>query len=765
MQGQQKKILIVLLSLVLFGFITSISIPFVEAAPPKIDLDQCRNGAASSPENCTGSSWVNGNLAATQSHYIEGYSSAYRAKITDAPTGTPITVVLGYDIKHSDKHALDYLTHFNRLLPHTAFGHGAETIDPTSGISGISATIGTFAIPPPSSAGSPVSGQPTTSFNSLPAGERLMTLYGGTISAISYASEGSLAGDQSETQISVTFTLDSSSAVLSWGGHIGRALDWGAGNSAGGISGSPYHMRIISWTAGTNLGNQDRSLSAAAVKVEPVVTTELHKADHSVVSIGGSVDLGTIMHDKVTVTGNSPGGTVTLKFFDNGACSGSPLVTSSALSLSSGMVDATAFAQGPLAADSYSFMASYPGDTGNLAADSICEPFTVDKKQLSISTTVHDASDVDQTNSNVPLGSVMHDLATVSGGVAGFAVPTPSFTLTSSYVVADGCAAGSAVANDGTEGSADKSAASAALGADTYAYRASVAGNDNYIGADSICEPFEVLTPPQGSLIIHKVCLDSTGTPSFGFSVDGGSGPSLACGETSNIIEVDPAVPHSVAENSPLPTGMVFVSAVCKLGDTPVGTPSGTGVNGITVNGGDTVECTFTNMKEKEGLSPGFWKQNSKLWDIIDSTAPTMKFDTATFNGDDPAKTAPYNTNALFNTVFGTSITVKKADGTLSSNPTLLETLGSQRGLVPANGVYDALARHCVASLLNAKHPYVDFAVSEADVILACMNAINTGNTGTTGLPLVLQNLSPGNLVIYLQSQYLGGMDAWGRNE
>src|SRR3990172_3209382 len=34
MQGQQKKILIVLLSLVLFGFITTVSLPLVEAAPP-----------------------------------------------------------------------------------------------------------------------------------------------------------------------------------------------------------------------------------------------------------------------------------------------------------------------------------------------------------------------------------------------------------------------------------------------------------------------------------------------------------------------------------------------------------------------------------------------------------------------------------------------------------------------------------------------------------------------------------------------------------
>ncbi len=64
-------------------------------------------------------------------------------------------------------------------------------------------------------------------------------------------------------------------AVLSWGGHIGSRQDWGftngVPNSAGGISGSPYHMRLISWNL-SNLGNQDRSLSAATVIAPGTIT-------------------------------------------------------------------------------------------------------------------------------------------------------------------------------------------------------------------------------------------------------------------------------------------------------------------------------------------------------------------------------------------------------------------------------------------------------------------------------------------------------------
>ncbi|HWQ11726.1 MAG TPA: hypothetical protein VNL77_02940 [Roseiflexaceae bacterium] len=261
------------------------SVMFTDA--PAANLDQCRNGSAASPNNCLdlggSQGWANGNANTTQAHYIEGYSIPYRVKMTDLPLNTTITLDLGYDIKHSGKHAIDFLTHFDRLQPHTGFGHAAETVDPTSGVSGLSATVSTFPIPAPSSAGSPVPGQPTTRFNSLPAGERVMTLFGGTISNVQYVSQGSLTASQSETVIRVTFTVDSSTAVLAWGGHIARCADWGTTggvcNSATGIEGSPYHMRLKDWNL-SNLGNQDRSLAAGAVF--PTGTVVINK-----VAVGG----------------------------------------------------------------------------------------------------------------------------------------------------------------------------------------------------------------------------------------------------------------------------------------------------------------------------------------------------------------------------------------------------------------------------------------------------------------------------------------------
>jgi len=223
-------------------------------------------------------------------------------------------------------------------------------------------------------------------------------------------------------------------------------------------------------------------------KVPPSVVTAIHDAAHSVVT---SVPLGSTVHDSVSVTGSNgtATGNVTFDWFTNGSCSGTPAATSGSFALSGGSVDATTFTQGPLAAGSYSFMAHYGGSSAYFAGDSLCEPLTVDKAQLTVTTIVHNAAHVDKTNSNVPLGSIMHDTASVTGGVGGFALPAVSFK----FYTNNTCTGGSAIALDGTL--APDTLASidtAALGAGSYAFSATVAADANYLGDDSPCEPFTV---------------------------------------------------------------------------------------------------------------------------------------------------------------------------------------------------------------------------------------------------------------------------------
>ena len=84
---------------------TPLASTFFTDAPPAVNLDQLKNGRATAP--VSPGDWVNGNLGSQQAHYVEGHSVAYRAVMTDLPTGTSITLTLGYDIKHSGRHALD----------------------------------------------------------------------------------------------------------------------------------------------------------------------------------------------------------------------------------------------------------------------------------------------------------------------------------------------------------------------------------------------------------------------------------------------------------------------------------------------------------------------------------------------------------------------------------------------------------------------------------------------------------------------------------
>src|SRR5439155_290461 len=141
-------------------------------------------------------------------------------------------------------------------------------------------------------------------------------------------------------------------------------------------------------------------------------------------------------------------------------------------------------ATGALAAGGYRFKATVAGDANYVGDTSAGEPFTVDKAQLSVTTTVHDASHaVIADNAHVPLGTNAHDNANVTGGVSGFPVPAVSFTFDGSGIASNGS----------TESGFDAtSVATGALGAGDYLFKATVAGNANYVGATSTDEPFTV---------------------------------------------------------------------------------------------------------------------------------------------------------------------------------------------------------------------------------------------------------------------------------
>ena len=215
---------------------------------PSADIDQCANDPSpSSPTdgcNSLASQWVNGNLGSSKSIYREGDSIPYRLKFGNLSLSSH-TVTIEWDTTKSSKHALDYITTFNASVANA---------NPCLGVANCSAFT-TFPIP----ADAQVTGAGVTPI----AGN--FTLYGGTITGVSaytYANGTGFTGDKS-AKITITFTASQANPVLAWGGHIATRKDWGAGNSAVAITGSPYHTRLLDLDGSG--GNQDRSLSADAV--------------------------------------------------------------------------------------------------------------------------------------------------------------------------------------------------------------------------------------------------------------------------------------------------------------------------------------------------------------------------------------------------------------------------------------------------------------------------------------------------------------------
>ncbi|HEX7795785.1 MAG TPA: hypothetical protein VF456_15590, partial [Vicinamibacterales bacterium] len=210
-------------------------------------LDQCANGALpGDPTPCqSDTEWINGNLGSSKSHYFEGDSIPYRLEMSGLSLVGSHTVTIEWDTTQNGKHAIDYITTFNRTV---------ATANPCAGIAGCGSPT-TFPIP----ADLQVSSAGVTQI----AGD--FTLYGGTISSVSsYSYPDGLGFAGNETaKITITFNTTVSNPVLAWGGHIATRLNWGSANSAVAISGSPFHTRLIDIDGSG--GNQDRSLSADAV--------------------------------------------------------------------------------------------------------------------------------------------------------------------------------------------------------------------------------------------------------------------------------------------------------------------------------------------------------------------------------------------------------------------------------------------------------------------------------------------------------------------
>jgi T1SS-143 domain-containing protein len=287
-----------------------------------VNLDQWADGPAPDADGTGGNQeeFVNGNLNPSKAHYNEGDSIPYRAVIDDLTNGTTYSLLIQWDTVDSGAYALDYLTGFNFSFDGTRHP-GEPDVTPTVGVTGLSSgAISTVAIPsdPQLLDGFGAQFGVTDGLDSgQPSGEQFITIFG----AVTNLSTSNIIYTDNNTKasISVSFTYIGSNAnnadsvVVAWGGHIASSLDWRDDpgetvETASDISGSPYHTRVLTiFENGVpkSVGNQDRSLSAAAVFAPPVADDVSLLADEDNIA-GGNNDVQAGDDDQSGLTGTLP---------------------------------------------------------------------------------------------------------------------------------------------------------------------------------------------------------------------------------------------------------------------------------------------------------------------------------------------------------------------------------------------------------------------------------------------------------------------------
>jgi hypothetical protein len=190
-------------------------------------------------------------------------------------------VTIEWDSLESGKHAIDYLTTYTRTetmamacdaatcgmgAPATTAIPADTSLGSVPQVSGSFTLYGATFTPQGTAIGSPGSGNLCTGIYTCPTPANPS---GYTVFDDSSAKQ--------RKQVTVYFTATNRTAVLAWGGHIASQVDWGLGNSASAVEGSPYHMRLVAFRCSDDtscsVGNKDRSMSTSAIVVTTTTTT------------------------------------------------------------------------------------------------------------------------------------------------------------------------------------------------------------------------------------------------------------------------------------------------------------------------------------------------------------------------------------------------------------------------------------------------------------------------------------------------------------
>ncbi|HEX4127106.1 MAG TPA: Ig-like domain-containing protein [Acidimicrobiales bacterium] len=243
-----------------------------------------------------------------------------------------------------------------------------------------------------------------------------------------------------------------------------------------------------------------------------------------------------------TVTGApgfTPSGTVTYSFFHNATCTGGP-VSTDPVSVAGGSAPNSSPTPA-LQVGSYSFQASYDGDSNYSSSPSGCQQFSVGKGTASVSNPVFEAGGGTAWNNTELTEASAQDSATVTGAAGIPPTGSVDFTFFSGTLTCSGIGTDEGTVPIGTDSNATGS-----LLANDYSFEATYSGDANYLQVPPVCQRFTVAQnpSPRGP--------DINNAPPAGTAVYGGNftptydvfsdGPPFTTSSTTNVCVVSGGV-------------------------------------------------------------------------------------------------------------------------------------------------------------------------------------------------------------------------------
>ena len=307
------------------------------------NYQQCANdkpGSATDPTDCVPQGWINGILNAQNSQYSEDQVTPQRLGL-DIPSGGPTTgrtITIRYLARKGQggagNHAYDSLATWNYTQTNADRCQDLAAADCPGG------AASTFLIPSDTTVVADSNGPgSSTALHELPDANRMMTMYGGTITNVSAPVHDNAAGPGDDyATVVVTYSVSTATDTkvqLLFGGHLAASTGprgWGANVGSSFINGGPYHIRIDQLDD-SSIGNRDNQINSAAIlPIGTQTQTALHETDSSgadvnppnnqdpaaetgitvTLPVGGS---GTYVTDYATVAPAGSTGTVAFRYY------------------------------------------------------------------------------------------------------------------------------------------------------------------------------------------------------------------------------------------------------------------------------------------------------------------------------------------------------------------------------------------------------------------------------------------------------------------